>query len=76
MVYVEQWYHNDTALYISYVSFISYVSISGSFHAISICHKFVYPFESHNEYVDVLSYSFSVHYVQLRPLQCCISKEI
>ena len=74
MVYIEQCYHDDTDLYISYVSFISHVSIRGSFHAISICCKSVYPFHSYNEYVGVLSGVYNIHYVQLRPLVCYISK--
>ena len=76
MVYIDQCYHNDTALYISYVSFISYFSISGSFHAIFICCKSVYPFDSYNEYVGVLSGVYNIHYVQLRPLECYISKDM
>ena len=74
MVYIEQCYHNDTALYFSYVSFIFHVAIRGSFHAISICCKSVYPFDSYNEYVGVLSAVSNIHYVQLRPLECYISK--
>ena len=34
------------------------------------------PFESHNEHVNVLSCLYNVHYVQLRPLQCYINKDM